>query len=113
VWMAGGRGRALDRVGRLADGWLPVGTKPRELGSAWESVRAAAARVGRDPDLIGMEGRLTGAGLDDISPMVDSYQGWCDLGASHLALDTMAAGLRGAEAHVAALECAVAALRAA
>jgi probable F420-dependent oxidoreductase len=113
VWMAGGRDRALDRVGRLADGWLPVGTKPRELGPAWETVRAAAARVGRDPDLIGMEGRLTGAGLDDISPMVDSYQGWCDLGASHLALDTMAAGLRGAAAHVTALECAVAALRAA
>jgi probable F420-dependent oxidoreductase len=110
VWMAGGRDRALDRVGRLADGWLPVGTQPRGLGPAWQTVRAAATRAGRDPDVIGMEGRLTGAGLEDSSRMVDSYQCWCDLGASHLALDTMAAGLRGAAAHVTALERAIAVL---
>jgi probable F420-dependent oxidoreductase len=111
LWPAGGRPRTLDRVGRLADGWLPVGIDPRALGPSWDAVRSAAEQAGRDPGTIGLEGRLAGAGGDDLDVVVDGHRGWCDLGATHVALNTMGSGLRGASAHVAALERAAAAVR--
>jgi probable F420-dependent oxidoreductase len=52
--------RALDRVGRLADGWAPLtysaSAKRRisaeQLGDAWQIVQEGAARAGRDPNSI-------------------------------------------------------------
>lgn len=111
VWLAGGKPKILERVGRLADGWLPVGVDPRQLGAAWDAVRKAAQRAGRDPGSIGLEGRLAGGGTDDLEAVVTGYRGWCELGASHVALNTMGAGLQGAAAHIRALERAVAAVR--
>lgn len=113
VWMAGGRPRTLDRVGRLADGWLPVGVDPLALGPSWDAVREAARRAGRDASAIGLEGRLAGAGGEDVEATAAAYSAWQDLGASHVALTTMGSGLRGAASHVRALERAVAAVGAA
>ncbi len=43
--------------------------------------------------------------------MRDGYAAWTELGATHVALNTMGAGLGGADAHVRALERAVGAVR--
>ena len=68
IWIGCGTdSRAVARVGRLADGWLPEPTvQPgRGFEPAWLEVRAAATSAGRDPDALGLEGQLwvtTGAG---------------------------------------------------
>jgi alkanesulfonate monooxygenase SsuD/methylene tetrahydromethanopterin reductase-like flavin-dependent oxidoreductase (luciferase family) len=50
VWL-GGRGQlALERAGRVGDGWLGAAVTPDEAGLARERIQAAAARVGRDVD---------------------------------------------------------------
>jgi probable F420-dependent oxidoreductase len=56
VWLGGRGPRALDRVGRLADGWLGAQLTPEEAGPARELIQAAAARAGRqvDPEHFGM-----------------------------------------------------------
>lgn len=49
--------RALERVGRLADGWAPLTysasskrrIEPAQMGEAWQIVQQGAASVGRDP----------------------------------------------------------------
>ncbi|MBI2370697.1 MAG: LLM class flavin-dependent oxidoreductase [Deltaproteobacteria bacterium] len=51
-WMGGRADRALDRVGRIADGYVGGGGGPRRFREAWPKVRAAAQRAGRDPDLL-------------------------------------------------------------
>jgi probable F420-dependent oxidoreductase len=51
--------RPLERIGRLGDGWMPVGLGPGpELRRAAERVAGAAATAGRDPARIGLEGRV-------------------------------------------------------
>lgn len=40
---------AIDRVGRLADGWMSTVVTPEDFGARWAEVRAAAERLGRDP----------------------------------------------------------------
>jgi probable F420-dependent oxidoreductase len=56
VWLGGRGPRALDRVGRIADGWLGAQLTPAEAGAARPHIQEAARRVGRevDPEHFGM-----------------------------------------------------------
>ena len=56
VWLGGRGPRALDRVGRIADGWLGAMVTPQEAAGARERIQEAAARAGRelDPEHFGM-----------------------------------------------------------
>jgi probable F420-dependent oxidoreductase len=56
VWLGGRGPQALDRVGRIADGWLGAQLTPEEAGSARVQIQEAACRVGRevDPEHFGM-----------------------------------------------------------
>jgi len=40
--------RQVDRVARLADGWMTVGATPEQFGNAWREICDAAERHGRD-----------------------------------------------------------------
>jgi probable F420-dependent oxidoreductase len=50
VWLGGRGPRALERVGRIADGWLGAAITPEEARVARERVQQSAARVGREVD---------------------------------------------------------------
>jgi alkanesulfonate monooxygenase SsuD/methylene tetrahydromethanopterin reductase-like flavin-dependent oxidoreductase (luciferase family) len=77
VLLGGGAPRALERAGRLADGWISASRfPPTELGNAVRTVKDAAAAAGRDPDALRLvcrgvvvvgprKGLLTGS-LDEI-----------------------------------------------
>jgi probable F420-dependent oxidoreductase len=106
IWLAGGRRRALERVGRLGDGWLPVTVDPATARAGLDVVRSAARAAGRNPDQIGIESRISCGGPDLDRAQVELGE-WIELGATHIALNTMGSGLTGADAHVAALERAV------
>ncbi|MGZ6616598.1 MAG: LLM class flavin-dependent oxidoreductase [Solirubrobacteraceae bacterium] len=48
IWLAGAGARAVSRVGRLADGWLPYLPNPSAYASGWARVQEAATAAGRD-----------------------------------------------------------------
>lgn len=101
VWFGGSSARAYRRVGRFADGWFPmVGPGPR-LDEALRSIRHAAAEAGRDPAGIGMEGQVFWRGDPEV--FAKDLRRWADAGASHLAVNTMGAGLGSVDDHLAAL----------
>ncbi len=56
VWLGGRGPKALDRVGRVADGWLGAQLTPSEARAAREHIQATAARAGRelDPEHFGL-----------------------------------------------------------
>jgi probable F420-dependent oxidoreductase len=111
IWLgAGAAPRALERVGRLADGWLPVSVAPAELGDQLDSIRGAATAAGRDPAAIGLEGRIEAVGPGHMERAVADADAWRALGATHVAVNTMRAGLDGVDAHVDVLRQAAPAL---
>ena len=72
------------------------------LDEAKAIVDAAAREVGRDPSQIGLEGRVTWRGDHD---RIDAdILRWAEYGASHLSVNTMGAGLRTVDEHLAVLE---------
>ena len=56
VWLGGRGPQALDRVGRIADGWLGAQLTPAEAAVARRDIQEAARRAGRevDPEHFGM-----------------------------------------------------------
>ena len=109
IWMgAGGRlspvppERVLRRVARLADGWFPQ-FSPDEAGrETITRVREYAREEGRDPSVIGMEARIN---IADGNPefWVERAKAWEELGATHISVNTMRAGLESSEAHINAI----------
>ncbi len=104
IWVGASTEPALRRAGRLADGWFPQEVPGDGLEEAMEAVRAGAAEVGRDPASLGVEGFVSvGAGIGRLEA---DLARWRDAGATHVAIDTMDAGLQGPDAHVAVLTAA-------
>ena len=116
VWIGGSAEAVIARVGRIADGWLPqfpsldpalsrTGAQPRR-GEApeelMELMRGYAREAGRDPAAIGIEGRSS---IKEQTPedWVAVYRRWKGLGATHLSVNTMGAGLSGPAAHIDAI----------
>ncbi len=99
VWVGAVAEPALRRVGRLADGWFPQMPPGPRLDDAWGIVKRAAADAGRDPDAIGVEGRISwsDAGMDEL---VKHAGRWRQAGATHLAINTMGAGLGSVDGHL-------------
>jgi probable F420-dependent oxidoreductase len=50
VWLGGRGPKALERAGRIGDGWLGAHLTPAEAGRAREGIQLAAAHVGRQVD---------------------------------------------------------------
>ncbi|HEX9358604.1 MAG TPA: LLM class F420-dependent oxidoreductase [Streptosporangiaceae bacterium] len=108
VWFGAQSERAYRRAGRLADGWFPQVSPGPELHNAKEIVCAAAREAGRDPDQLGMEGRVSWRG--DAAKLAGQAERWREAGATHLAVNTMGAGLASLGDHLGALEQAAVAL---
>jgi alkanesulfonate monooxygenase SsuD/methylene tetrahydromethanopterin reductase-like flavin-dependent oxidoreductase (luciferase family) len=49
IWLGGATPKALDRTGRLYDGWLPYPPDPADYRAGLDAVRKSAADAGRDP----------------------------------------------------------------
>jgi hypothetical protein len=89
-------------VGRLGDGWFPLIPPGPKLDEARALVEAAAVDAGRDPSTIGLEGRVSW-GEGGAGTLADHAGRWQKMGATHLSVNTMGAGLDSVDAHLEAL----------
>ena len=110
VWVGAQSARAYRRIGRLADGWFPMMAPGPQFEEARRIVAEAAAEAGRDPASLGMEGRVRWQ--QDRDEMAAAIRQWQDAGATHLSVNTMGAGLKTVDDHLAALATAAEAAKA-
>ena len=110
VWFGGTADALLRRTGRLGDGWMPQRGPDQEARDSVATIRQAATEAGRDPDAIGLEPRLTLANTppEEHRAFVD---GWRELGATHLSVNTMGMGFGTLEQHLEALRDTLSGLR--
>ncbi|HXG53205.1 MAG TPA: LLM class F420-dependent oxidoreductase [candidate division Zixibacteria bacterium] len=102
VWLGGSHERVLRRVGRLGDGWFPLLAPDETCRAAIQRVRSYAREAGRDPEKIGIEGRISVAGQIEET-WLRQLHAWTELGATHLSVNTMKAGLASASEHIQAI----------
>jgi probable F420-dependent oxidoreductase len=98
IWFGGGADAVLRRTGRIGDGWMPQLAPDDEARAKLAMIREAAEKAGRDPRTIGIEPRLT-LGAVPESEWRAYVDGWRELGATHLCVNTMNMGLSKPEDH--------------
>jgi alkanesulfonate monooxygenase SsuD/methylene tetrahydromethanopterin reductase-like flavin-dependent oxidoreductase (luciferase family) len=109
IWLGGGQTPpSLDRIARIADGWMVSHLKAAEAAPAVAEFRRLVAAHGRDPGAVGLEARLYLAELDD--PRAEQ-EAWQELGATHLNIVTGDLGLGGADEHLERLRTTLGELR--
>lgn len=102
IWFGGTDDRALRRLARLGDGWFPLMNPDEKCRAAIEKVRNYAREAGRDPEKIGIEGRIShGAGSEE--GWRKELQAWQSIGATHVSFNTMKANLDSPAAHIEAI----------
>ena len=102
IWIGSGSdARAAARVGRLADGWLPMPDVQPERGfeAAWRVVQDAAVAAGRDPDALGLEGHVR-VSAEAVSRVPERVARWRDAGADAVAVNPLRAGARWPDGHL-------------
>jgi len=102
IWFGGNADALLERAARLGDGWFPL-VPPNEHGErAVETLRRHLAAAGRDAADFGIEAQARIAG-GDPARWRRHAEGWRKLGATHLSVVTMGAGLATADDHLEAV----------
>ena len=103
VWFGGAAPQTIRRVATMGDGWFPL-FRPDDRGRELiESMREQAAAAGRGPEDIGVESwvSIRDSSEDDWKRTAEA---WRELGATHLSVNTMNAGLGSPQAHIEAIE---------
>jgi len=99
----GGRADALlRRTARLGDGWLPQGKPDERMREAVERLQSYITEAGRDPRKVGIEARMN-AREGDLDEWMRQTEGWRDLGATHISINTMGAGFKSPGEHIEAI----------
>lgn len=102
IWFGGHADPVLRRVARMGDGWLPLYPTPDQAQPAIQKLDQYLTEAGRTRADIGIEPRLSyGDGNPDNWTAL--IQGWQDMGATHLSVNTMGCGLASPADHLTAL----------
>ena len=96
LWIGARTEVARRRAGRLADGWFPLGRISDAVVADMEEVWATAEAAGRTRADVGADGRVNFADVPE-GEWADDLARWREAGATHVSVNTMSVGLKGAE----------------
>lgn len=99
VWMGGMAEPVLRRAARIADGWFPQFRPGPQAKETIDRVRGYLGEAGRDPATFGIEGRVSVFNTPEAE-WGAAIEGWRDLGATHVTLNTMNVGLPSPQGHL-------------
>ena len=102
IWFGGRAEQVIERVGRMGDGWFPLGS-PADAAPLLDKMREHARRAGRDPASIGIESWISIGGKTPDEWVKDAVT-WKELGATHVSVNTMNAGLKSPQDHIDAVQ---------
>ncbi|MDE2900517.1 MAG: LLM class F420-dependent oxidoreductase [Chloroflexota bacterium] len=102
IWMGGHAEPVLRRVGRLADGWIPMMQPDDAFRAAMQRIHDYAREAGRDPASIEIRGSVNIA-LTTKGELAAAIPAWRDIGATQIDAITMFGGLDMPQKHIDAI----------
>jgi probable F420-dependent oxidoreductase len=101
VWFGGYHEATMKRIVRLGDGWICTAPPNDRIRRTREILTKELERAGRDAATVGIEGQMRlASGVEECQRAANE---WKRLGATHMCLNTMNAGLNSPQAHIDAI----------
>lgn len=102
IWFGGSHPAVLERAARIGDGWMPVMPPNNDAKQAMETLRSHRSENGKDMADFGVQAQaqIRGGNPDLWQTHAET---WRELGATHLAIATMGAGLESPQDHIDAI----------
>ena len=88
IWFGSTHDRAMERAGRIGDGWIALGRPDSENGRRVDLLRESARGAGRDPALVQIVAGV-GARGDTADDWRRDAEAWQRLGATHLTVSSL------------------------
>ena len=102
IWFGGHDDRVLRRAARYGEGWIPNFRSAADARPAQEKLGAHLGEQGRSLSGFGLEARIPYRDGDPAA-WLSAIEAWRQVGATHIGLNTMGAGLAAAGDHLAAV----------
>jgi len=102
VWFGGTAEAALERAGRLGDGWLVNTRAPADALPAFQTVRQSLAAAERPVEGFGIDARIA-YGNGNPDEWQRTMAEWAAMGVTNLSLNTMGRGFSTPAAHMEAV----------
>ena len=102
IWFGGGAPAVIDRMARLGDGWIPIMGPDADARATVEQIHAKLREHGRDVSAFGIQAQAQARG-GNPDLWASHAQRWREIGATHLAIATMNAGLASPGDHIDAI----------
>jgi probable F420-dependent oxidoreductase len=99
IWYGSGAEKILDRVVRLADGWIPESRVPEALAPQLEKLLGKLEDAGRDPASFGLQARLS-LRQGDPDLWREYYAWYLDHGFTHFCVSTIWSGASTIDEHL-------------
>ena len=101
IWIGGTADVVLERAGRIADGWFPLGRCDDEQLRLVEKVRGYTETAGRARDAVGIDARIDMSSVPETE-WEEEIGRWHSAGATHISISTMRMGYS-TDDHIAAI----------
>ena len=102
LWIGADAEAAVKRAARIADGWFPYLQPDQEGRARLERFRGYVREAGRDPNTIGLEGRVAAAKRSP-DQWARTAEGFRDMGFDWIQFNTMRSGFTTVDEHIDAL----------
>jgi probable F420-dependent oxidoreductase len=103
IWFGGTDDRVLQRMARLGDGWIVNQRTIEQARPKLDTLLHYLQEAGRDKASFGIEPRLN-MNIINEDGWINFLRAWEELGATHLAVNTMGCGFDSTSAHIQALK---------
>ncbi len=102
IWFGGGAPALVERIAKFGDGWFPLMGPGDAAAATIAAIREAMKAEGRDPATLGIQAQAQARGGNPERWRKNADE-WRELGATHIAIGTMGAGLASPADHIAAI----------
>jgi len=103
IWFGGDADVALRRSARLGDGWIANPMSLAELRGRIDTLRTYVSEAGRNPEGFGVDVRIVASRIPQSEWASQAAQ-YAEMGVTHLAINTMGAGYKNLQEHLATIK---------
>ena len=103
IWFGGMADPVIERVAKIGDGWLPLGSPDKEKKNKFDLLKKYLEQNSRSMNDIGIEAMISQKNSDSDTDIKKDLSSWSQIGATHISINTMNCGLKFPGEHIKAL----------